>query len=121
MKLITFDGTIETAFGKKLDTPLTFTAQCKEYDATTDGAAELKAANEWPTDSDIVEFVNARAKATARQKATTETIKAAGIVKPTAENDADLRLATMAKMIRLDDPTLTEEQALALALQFRQR
>lgn len=118
-KTVPFSGTIETAYGKKLDTPLTFDTSSVEYSTDAAGAAELRADNMWPTDVDIVEFVNARAKATARQKATTETIKAAGIVKDTAENSAEVRLATMVKMIRLDDPSLTEAEAREMALSLR--
>jgi hypothetical protein len=55
--------------------------------------------NEYPKDSEIVTFVNARRKASARQKAMQAAVDAAGIVKPTLENDAQLRLKNIAKSL----------------------
>jgi hypothetical protein len=95
MKTEKFEGKIENAYGKPLASALSYEAS---YDAF-DGIDELRAANEFPKDSEIVDFVNAKRKANARQKAMTATLDAAGIVKPTLENDDQFKLREMVKVL----------------------
>lgn len=95
MKVVKFSGTLESAYGKALPTPLAYDAEFSLYE----NPAELRAAGGWPNDATIVKFVNAQAKANARQKATVATLEAAGIVKPTIENDDQMKLREMAKIL----------------------
>ena len=91
MKTTKFSGVIENAYGKKLDAPISFEA---EYEAF-ENKAEVEAAGAMLKDEEIVDFRNAQAKANARQKAMQVALDAAKIVKPTLENDPDLRLRKM--------------------------
>jgi hypothetical protein len=108
MKTETFKGTIESAYGRTLPNKLTFSGEFEAYE-TVD---ELKAANKYPSDDDIVSFVNAKEKANARQKAMTETLSAAGIEKPTMD-DPQVQLATIIKALRASGRS--EDEAISLA------
>lgn len=91
MERKTDKSVIETAYGKKLDTPIPYSFswdECKDE-------AEVRAEKLYPNGETITKFVNATAKANARQKALTAALEAAGIEKPTLENDAQLRLRKM--------------------------
>jgi hypothetical protein len=77
MKSVTFKGTVESAYGKPLPKPVDFAGT---FDA-------VERVDEIPDDeklgpADILDVVNARRKASARAKATTEALQAAGIEKP---------------------------------------
>jgi hypothetical protein len=111
MKKETFSGTIEQAYGKSLDTAISYEAEYNLFES----AAELRQANEWPSDSDIVKFKNAQAKANARQKATVAALDAAGIIKPTLENDEQLRLREMVKILVAAGKSEAESRTLASA------
>lgn len=93
MNTETFKGTIESAYGSPI-TPLKFNG---EYDAfeTLD---EVREAGELPKDSEILEFVNNKRKANARQKKMTEVLTANGINKPTLE-DPQFQLKSMIKIL----------------------
>jgi hypothetical protein len=108
MKTETFKGTIESAYGRTLPNKLTFSGEFEAYE-TVD---ELKAANKYPSDDDIVSFVNAKEKANARQKAMNETLSAAGIEKPTMD-DPQVQLATIIKALRASGRS--EDEAISLA------
>jgi hypothetical protein len=95
MKTEAFDGVIENFYGKPLPTALTYATSYDKFE----NADEVRAANSWPKDSDVVDFVNARAKATARQKAMQAAVDAAGIIKPTLENDDQMKLREMARIL----------------------
>lgn len=60
---------------------------------------EVKSAGKWPSEDDIVKFVNRDIIGAARNKAQTVAFDAAGVVKPTIENSSDLRLANMVKLL----------------------
>ncbi len=82
MKKVAFSGTVEEYQGKKLDKPIKYASGDKNGDGTErvpfaeayETVAELKASEDFPGDSDILKFVNARkltsAKAQAYQTAT---------------------------------------------------
>jgi hypothetical protein len=108
MKTETFKGTIESAYGRTLPNKLTFSGEFEAYE-TVD---ELRAANKYPSDDDIVSFVNAKEKSNARQKAMNETLNAAGIEKPTMD-DPQVQLATIIKALRASGRS--EEEAISLA------
>ena len=104
-----FEGTIENAYGKALATPLAYQAEYEKLDSIV----EVKAANEYPKDTDVVNFVNARRKAAARQKAMNAALAAAGIVAPTLENDDQLKLREMVKILRAAGKAETEARSIA--------
>ena len=111
MKRETFKGTIEQAYGKALATPLSYEADYELFE----NAGEMRSAGEWPSDSDIVKFKNAQAKANARQKATVAALEAAGIAKPTLETDGQFRLREMAKILVAAGKSEDEARNLASA------
>jgi hypothetical protein len=60
---------------------------------------EMREKNAYPTDAVILKLVNAQRKANARQKAMQAAWDAAGLIKPTLENDEQLRLKGMFKIL----------------------
>jgi len=110
------DSTASTAYGKKLDTPITYGYTWKEYpDYDT-----LKAAGKVLDGDEQVKVRNTEAQSTARQKALQAALDAAGIVKPTEENDAQIRLKSMFKTLMTakaadGSPKYTEQAARDLA------
>lgn len=62
--------------------------------------AEVKSAGKWPSEDDIVKFVNRDVISAARNKAQTVAFDNAGIVKPTIENDPEKRLSDMVKLLK---------------------
>ena len=110
MKSETFGGVIENAYGKPLPEALKYEASFDAFE----NIDEVKASNEYPKDSEIVDFLNAKRKANARQKGMQAALDAAGIVKPTLENDEQLRLREMVKVI-LSGGNKSEQEARAIA------
>ena len=82
MKKVAFEGTVVEYQGKKLDKPIKYASGDKNGDGTErvpfadayENIAELKGSEDWPSDSDVLKFVNGRkltsAKAQAYQTAT---------------------------------------------------
>jgi len=108
MKTTPFDGEVTQAYGKVLPTPVKFSGDFEAFE----NASEVRNASEWPSDKDIVAFVNAQRKANARAKATNEALQAAGIEKPAAD-DPQVVLRNMIKQLILAKKT--PEQARQLA------
>jgi len=94
MKTEAFVGTMESAYGTKLDTPIKFNGTFEAYESYDD----LVTANDLPSNDDVLAFVNNRRKANERQKAMQSALDAAGIVKPTLESDEGLQIATLVKV-----------------------
>lgn len=94
MKTETFKGTVESAYGKVLPSPVSFEGNFEAFE-TYD---EIVKANEVPSNDEIVTIVNAKRKATARAAATTEALNAAGIAKPDP-NSPDVIRASMVKSL----------------------
>jgi len=111
MKTEKFKGKIENAYGKPLAVALPYEAEFDSFESI----AEVNAANAYPKDADIVDFLNAKAKANARQKGMQVALDAAGIIKPTLENDGQLRLRSMLKILVAAGKTEDEAKALASA------
>lgn len=105
----TFKGTIENAYGQPLDKPLAFSGS---YEMLVKG--DEIPAKEQPDANDILNYVNAKRKANARQKAMQEVLDAAGIEKPTLENNVDLQVRTMVKSL-VASGKYNEEQATTFA------
>ena len=117
MKTEKFTGTIESAYGKVLPSKLSFAGEFQAYETVE----ELREKNEYPKDTEIVAFVNAKEKANARQKSMNEALTAAGIQKPTME-DPQVQLATMIKVLVAsgrseDDARSLAETTLGVKLQ----
>lgn len=108
MKVEKFSGTVESAYGKVLATPVKFSG---EYNAF-ENFDELKTANEIPSNDDIVNFVNAKRKASARATATTEALTAAGIQKPDPNTPEAIKSRMIADAMKAN-PALTLEVATA--------
>lgn len=102
---------MESAYGKSLEKPISFSGS---FNAYTD-IGEVRAANDFPSDKEIVDFRNAQRKATEVQKARTAALDAAGIIKPTLENDAQLRLRGMYKILRAAGKSHDEARSMAAA------
>jgi hypothetical protein len=114
MKTEKFSGTVESAYGKVLPSPVKFDGTFEAFE-TYD---EVKTANEIPSNEDIVNIVNAKRKAAARASATTEALQAAGIEKPDP-NSAEVISATMVKLLMKQHKVSEEvaKQILAAATQ----
>lgn len=107
-KTETFKGTIETAYGDKLATPLAFSG---EYEHLT-SVDEIPADEKLSTD-DILAVVNNKRKANARQAAMNAVLSENNIQKPTLENNPQLQLRTMIKTLRAAGRSEAEATALA--------
>ncbi len=75
VETVTKQGKVETVLGETLATPVTFDYSFKQYR----DAEAMRAAGEWPKDSDVVDYRNAElernALSQARQKAVSEDVK----------------------------------------------
>ena len=111
MKADIVEVRVNTAYGKKLDSPLSADVPVELFES----AAEVKEQGQWPNDAAILDFINGKIVANTRQATTQQLLKDAGFEKPNAENSEDVRLATMVKMIRLSKPGLSEADAIAAA------
>jgi len=112
MKTETFKGTVAQAYGQTLPTAIAFEGTYGAFE----NISEVREKNEYPTDDEIVSFVNARNKANARQKAMTAALDAAGVVKPTLENDKDFAIRNMVKILVAQGKSQSEAEQLAQTL-----
>jgi len=103
-------GVARRAYGKEFDElqyAEGFTPLPKGTEVSFSGPAnlfttieEVRNAGKYPDDSKIVDYVNRDVVNTARNKAQNAAFDAAGIIKPTINNDADKRLADMVKLLK---------------------
>lgn len=101
-----------TAYGQKLDAPISY-----DYAWTTYADfAELAAAKDELTQDEQVKVRNTERQNNARQKALQAALDAAGIVKPTIENNEQLRLREMFKTL-MSSKKYSEQAARDLAAQ----
>lgn len=124
MKTVNFTGTMKNAHGVKLTklklkdgSPVTFKSldyagDYKQYESKD----EMIAAEGFPSDEDIVAWRNTLVKNAARAKAANNALDAANVQKPDLENDEQLRLKSMLKVL-LADGKKTEAEARAIASQ----
>ena len=125
MKTEKFGGNIENAHGKplhELKVKEGFASIAKgtvlAYETSYDkfeNIDEVNAAKAFPKDSEIVDMLNAKAKAAARMAATTAKLAEVGIEKPTLENDEQLRLKKMYEIFIASKKSPDEARALASA------
>jgi len=78
MKTTKFEGSVSAAYGKELETPVSFSGQFDAYESYD----EAKSANDLLSNEEHLNAINAKRKAAARAKATTDALTAAGINKP---------------------------------------
>lgn len=93
MKNETFDGTISSAWGTPVKPALTFSGTFQAYEKVD----EIRAANDWPSDDEVLKMRNTERKANARQQAMVAALEAAGYKKPTLE-DENVRVREMVKI-----------------------
>ena len=106
----TFKSTAYTAHKKKLEKPLQYGGDFMAYE----NIDEVRAANDYPNDRDVVRLKNAQRKAKALAASKTAALEAIGIVKPTLENDDQLKLREFVKVL-MSSKKYTLEAARALA------
>lgn len=111
MVKVTFTAKADTAYGKKLEMPIEFEVT---YDAYAD-YAEVEAARDLFTNEEVVEERNTQRKQKALAAARQAALDAAGIVKPTLENDVLLQLQTVYKVYIAKGKSHEEARALASA------
>jgi hypothetical protein len=108
MRTLKFDGTISSAFSQKLDRPLKFKGEYEAFgpekdnytDADWDAAIEeIRAKNEFPKNEDIVNYVNNKRLANARQQKMNEVLNENGIERPNLETSEKFRYDTMVKTL----------------------
>jgi hypothetical protein len=109
MKAESFKGVIENAYGEPLKTPLTFSGSFEKLEKGDEIPAK-----EQPDSEEILNYVNSKRKANSRQKAMQSVLDAAGIEKPTLENNVDLQVKTMVKSL-VASGKYNEEQATTFA------
>ena len=100
----------KTAYGKVLDAAIKYDYKWTAYQTI----AEVEAANDRLTDDETIKVRNTERQSNARQKALTAALDAAGIVKPSLENDEQLRLREMFKVL-MSSKKYTEDEARTLA------
>lgn len=96
--------------GQKFDTPIPFEWTWKEYE----NFAELDKAGDKLSEEEQVKVRNTQRANNARSKALTAALDAAGIEKQTAENNDQIRLRDMFKVL-MTSKKYTEEAAWELA------
>lgn len=110
MKKQTKTATAKTAYGKPLDKPIDYTFEWDEYETNE----ELVAAKDEMTLDEQRKSRNTDRQNNARQKQLAAALDAAGIVKPNLENDEQLRLREMFKVL-MSSKRYTEADARNLA------
>jgi hypothetical protein len=108
MKTEKFSGVMENAYGKVLPEKLKFSGTFEAFE----NVDEVRAANEFPDDKEVVAWANGKRKASARQKSMNAVLESAGITKPTLE-DPQVQLAGMVKILVANGRS--EEDAITLA------
>lgn len=110
MKTVTKKFTISTAYGQPLDTPIESTFSFEQLEKGDEIPAK-----EQPDADDILNMVNAKRNASARAKATTEALNAAGIEKPSTDTP-EYRRNQIIKALVANGQSQAEAEATALAL-----
>jgi hypothetical protein len=108
MKSEKFSGKMENAYGKVLPSAIAFSGTFEAFE----NVDEVKSANEYPNDAEVVSWANAKRKASERQKSMNAALETAGIAKPTLE-DPQVQLSTIIKALRAAGRS--EEDAISLA------
>lgn len=105
MKTNSYKGSTSSAWGQPIS-ELNYDYDVAEFETPE----EVRAAGEWPKDTEIVTFVNVSRKTAARQNKQNEVLVAAGYKKPTLKTDDQLKLRTLYNVFMSVEGT-TEEEA----------
>ncbi len=122
-KVVTVKGTIENAYGRKLAenkfkegfSKVNEVKYSETYEEYTD--YNLVPKDEQLTEADKLKTVNDSRKANARQKAMQKALDDAGVIKPTMEDDDELKIASIVKGLVASKKS-DEEGARTLAKQM---
>jgi hypothetical protein len=96
MKTETYKGEITTFLGKKIVPALKYDGNFNAFTS----ADEIRLANEWPTEKEVIEWRNAERKAVAVSKSRAQILEDNGYEKPAA-NDPVVVFAGMVKTLKL--------------------
>jgi hypothetical protein len=96
MKSAKFSGTMESAYGNKLDTPIKFEGTFEAFE----NYQEIVAAKEELSNDELVKAINDKRKANARQKAMTAALDAAGIKKPVVDATPEGMLVAARNLVK---------------------
>lgn len=107
-KTETGKATVATAFGETLPKAIEYTFSY----VALENVEQVRQAEEFPTDEDIVEYVNNKRKANARQKALLDALEAAGYKKPSS---AMSPWDKMVKLLTANGRTQSEAEQIATA------
>ena len=110
MEKKTGSSVAKTAYGQKLANPIAYDYKWENFT----GFAELEAAKQTLTEEEQVKVRNVEAQNNARAAALQVALDAAGIVKPTLDNDEQLRLREMFKVL-MSSKKYTDDEARELA------
>lgn len=110
MKELSKNTSTKRAYNRDLPEKVPFSFKWKIFE----NAEEMVAAGGQLTLKQQLKAVNAANKQTARQAALTEALEAAGIVRPTIENDDQLRLKNMFTVL-MSSKRYSEEEAREIA------
>jgi hypothetical protein len=120
VKVVEFKGEIANAYGRELSSYKNANGEAlpvsvpyaTSYEKLLD-AASVREVGEWPSEAACVKLANAKRKGKARAAANAATLESLGVVKPTNENDPQLRLKNMAEIFKANGES--EESARKLA------
>lgn len=104
-------GSIETAYGKTLDTALAYSGEANQYDSVQ----EARDAGVWPSEKEILKSVNADAVQSATASARKAALDAAGIKAPTAE-DPEVAFKILVKTLVAQGKSVEKAEELAAAV-----
>lgn len=107
MKKVQFKGTIETAYGEKLAEPLEYQAEFDKLESMSEATDK-----DTLTEEEILDVINNRRKATARQTGMQAALKAAGVEAPAKDS---AKVLTRNFMRTLTLAGRTEEEARSIA------
>lgn len=110
METKTGKASVGSAYGIKLDKPIEFSFKYQALNTPE----EVRAAQEWPSDADIVEIVNVARANNARQKEQKVVLEAAGYKQPTLKDSEVLQLRTIYRSL-MASKRYTHQQAVELA------
>ncbi len=110
MKSEKLSGKIENAYGTQLTTPVSYSGEVDLFE----NYEEVKTANEIPSNEEVVSFVNQKRKATKRQALMQAALTAAGIQKPTLEDEQE-QFRQMVKILVANKKSEAEAKTIANA------
>jgi hypothetical protein len=111
MKIEKLSGTMENAYGNKLDTPINYEGEFQAYETK----AEIVSANDMLSDDEVVAARNSQRRAAARQRLMQAALDAAGIKKPTLETSAELRYKNIYDALVAAGKSASEAESIAKA------